>query len=157
MVIGTMTVFPIDALSMRWNHINGGFWVRKTIEKETIVILKGYFDRTRDDLEEQASPAIQRVANALGVGIATVKRVMADNNRGVTFADQANAHKGRPQRVLSDSLQAVTRDYVRKASREGKQITLEMLCQHLKATKPKQEFSIRTLGRALDRWGFTFW
>lgn len=125
-------------------------------EKETIVLLKGYFDRTGDDLEEQVSPAIQRVANALGVGIATVKRVMADYNRGVTFADQASAHKGRPQRVLSDSMQAVTRDYVRKANREGKPITLEMLCQHLKATKPKQEFSIRTLGRALDRWGFTF-
>jgi len=125
-------------------------------EKETIVILKGYFDRTRDDIEEQVVTAAQRVANALGVGIATVKRVMADYNRGVGFADQENFHKGRPQRVLSDSMQAVTRDYVRKANREGKHITLEMLCQHLEATKPEQEFSIRTLGRALDRWGFTF-
>jgi transposase len=31
-----------------------------------------------------------------------------------------------------------------------------MLYQHLEATKPGQAFSIRTLGRALDRWGFTF-
>jgi hypothetical protein len=50
-------------------------------EKETIVALKKYFDRTRDDLLEQASPSVQKVVNALGVGVATVKRVMADHNR----------------------------------------------------------------------------
>lgn len=125
-------------------------------EKETIVTLKGYFDRTRDDREEQASSTVQRVANALGIGIATVKRVMADYNRGVSFADQEKVHRGRPQHALADSMQTVTREYVRKANREGTYITLEMLCQHLEAIKPGQEFSIRTLGRALDRWGFTF-
>lgn len=35
-------------------------------------------------------------------------------------------------------------------------LTLEMLCQHIKVMKTEQEFSVRTLGRALDRWGFTF-
>jgi len=126
------------------------------VEKETIVTLKGYFDRTRDDPQEQASSNVQRVANALGVGIATVKRVMADYNRGVIFADQEKIHRGRPRQVLTDSMQAVTREYVREANREGKHITLEMLCQHLESIKSGQEFSIRTLGRALDRWGFTF-
>jgi transposase/ribosomal protein L19E len=53
-------------------------------------------------------------------------------------------------------MQTATREYVRKANREGAYITLEMLHQHLKAIKSEQEFSIRTLGRALDRWGFTF-
>ena len=41
-------------------------------EKETIVTLKEYFDRTRDDPQEQAISNVQRVANALGIGIATV-------------------------------------------------------------------------------------
>ena len=125
-------------------------------EKETIVTLKGYFDRTRDDREEQASSTVQRIANTLGIGIATVKRVMADYNRGVSFTDQEKVYRGRPQHALTDSMQTVTREYVRKANREGKYITLEMLCQHLEAIKPRQKFSIRTLGRALDRWGFTF-
>ena len=31
-----------------------------------------------------------------------------------------------------------------------------MLCQHLEEVLPEQKFSVRTLGRALDRWGFTF-
>jgi transposase len=125
-------------------------------EKETIVTLKRYFDRTRDDPQEQACPSVQRVVNALNISIATVKRVMADHNRGVSFMDQEGIHRGRPPRALSDSLQTVTREYVRKANREGMYITLEMLCHHLKEIDPGQEFSVRTLGRALDRWGFTF-
>ena len=125
-------------------------------EKETIVALKKYFDRTREDMQEQTSPSSQRVVNALGVGIATVKRVMADYNRGVIFTEQEKIHKGRPPRVLSDSMQTVTREYVRNANMEGSHITLETLCKHLKNIKPEQEFSVRTLGRALDRWGFTF-
>ena len=125
-------------------------------EKETIVVLKKYFDRTKDDVQEHASPSVQRVVNALGFGIATVKRVMADHNRGITFTKQEKIHKGRPPRALSDSMQTVTREYVRSANKEGAHITLEMLCKHLKDIKPEQEFSVRTLGRALDRWGFTF-
>jgi len=126
------------------------------IEKEMIVILKDYFDRTRDDPQEQACLSVQRVVNALGISIATVKRVMADFNRGVAFVDQEEAHRGRPPRALSSSMQTVTREYVRKANREGMYVTLETLCKHLKAINPGQEFSVRTLGRALDRWGFTF-
>jgi len=49
-------------------------------------------------------------------------------------------------------MQTVTREYVRSANKEGTHITLEMLCKHLEDIKPEQEFSIRTLGRALDRW-----
>lgn len=124
-----------------------------TIEKETIVTLKKYFDRTRDDPQEQMIPGVQRVVNALGVSIATVKRVMANYNRGVQFEDQEEIYRGRPQLVLPNSMQAVTREYVRTANREGKHVTLELLYQHLKDLEPENEFSVRTLGRALDRWG----
>ena len=125
-------------------------------EKEVIVALKHYFDRTIGDSQEQVSPSVQRVVNAMGVSIATVKRIMADHNRGVDFVAQEEIHRGRPPRMLSDSIQTVTREYVREANKEGRYITLEMLCQHIKAIKTEQEFSVRTLGRALDRWGFTF-
>ena len=125
-------------------------------EKETIVTLKKYFDRTKSDVEEQNSPSVQRVVNALGVGIATVKRVMADHNRGINFSEQKTAHRGRPPRVLSDSMQSMTREYIRSANMKGTYITLEMLCKYLEKKKAEQSFSIRTLGRALDRWGFIF-
>jgi transposase len=125
-------------------------------EKETVVALKNYFDRTKGDQQEMSSPSVQRVANALGFGVATVKRIMADHKCGVNFADSVKEHRGRPQRALSDSMQAITREYVRNANMEGAYITLEMLCQHLESVKSEHKFSIRTLGRALDRWGFTF-
>ena len=85
-------------------------------EKETIVKLKKYFDCARDDPQEQTCPSVHRVVNALNISIATVKRVMADHNRGVDFVDQERIHRRRPPRVLPDSLQTVTRAYVRQAN-----------------------------------------
>ena len=125
-------------------------------EKEAIVKLKEYFDRTKDDMEERECLSVQRVSHALDVSVATVKRIMADHNRGVLFEEQAEAQRGHRPLSLPDSLQTVTREYVREANREGTYITLETLCQHLEATNPGHDFSIRTLGRALDRWGFAF-
>lgn len=126
--------------------------------KSTIVTLKAYFDRTRDDAREEKSHAVDRVANALGVGVATVKRVMAEHHRGVNFFDVPAARRGRPDHSLSDSFQTITREHVRKANQEGAYVTLEMLQEHLKthAGDDLIDVSIRTLGRALDRWGFTF-
>lgn len=125
-------------------------------EKKAIVALKEYFDRTKNDLLEQEIPSVDKVTHAFGYGIATVKRVMADYNRGASFEEVEKIHRGRPQRVLSDSLQTITRDYIRRANKEGTYLTLEMLCHHLSEEDPEQEFSVRTLGRALDRWGFTY-
>jgi hypothetical protein len=96
------------------------------------------------------------VVNALDIGIATVKRVMADYNRGISFVDRVELKRGRRPQALSNSMQTVARDYVRKANREGQHITLEILCQHLRTIAPEEDFSVRTLGRALDRWGFIF-
>ena len=125
--------------------------------KRAIVLLKDYFDRTKGDSREQDCSSAQRAANALGVGIATVKRVMADYNRNPdVLAREVSLHRGRPPRALADSLQTITRDYVRQANREGSHITLEMLAEHLKEEGCDPNFSVRTLGRTLDRWGFTF-
>ncbi len=125
-------------------------------DKKAIVALKEYFDRTRNDLEEQECLSVERVVNALGFGIATVKRTMADHSRGVNFDKVETVFRGRPERALFDSTQTIVRDYIRKANKEGAYITLEMLWQYLEEIAPEQEFSVRTLGRALDRWGFTF-
>lgn len=125
-------------------------------EKRSIVSLKMYFDRTKDDFQEQENSSAQKVANALGFGVATIKRIMADYNRGTNFDITEQAFRGRPQRVLSESIQTAVRHYIRQANKEGAYITLEMLCQHLAGDSPEKEFSVRTLGRALDRWGFTY-
>ena len=122
-----------------------------------MILLKDYFDRTKDDLCEQDCPSAERTANALGVGIATVKRVMADYHRSPDLLVRTDSmRRGRPPRVIADSVQTITRDYVRQANREGAHLTLEMLAAYLKQEGCEPDFSLRTLGRALDRWGFTF-
>ena len=125
-------------------------------EKKAIVALKQYFDRTVGDLEEQEELSVQRVSNALGFGLSTVRKTMADYSRGVDFDKESIVYRGRPQRALSDSAQTIVREYIRNANKEGAYMTLETLWQYLEEVAPEQEFSIRTLGRALDRWGFTF-
>lgn len=125
--------------------------------KKAIVDLKLYFDRSKNDSKELDLPSVTKVSHALNIGVATVKRIMAEFNRNPNFLQAMPPMRGRPQRAISDSCQAVVRRYVRNANTEGNYITLEMLHQHLKQTlNNKQDYSIRTLGRALDRWGFTF-
>lgn len=68
---------------------------------------------------------------------------------------EESIRRGRPPRVLSDSLQTSTREYVRQANREGSHLTREMLAEYLKAEGGAPNFSVRTLGRARDSWGFT--
>ena len=125
--------------------------------KRAIVLVKDYFDRTKGDVREQDGSSAERTAHALGVGFATVKRVMADSKRSPAgLMQEESIRRGRPPRVLSDSLPTIPREYVRQAHREGSHRTLEMLAEYLKAEGRAPNFSVRTLGRALDRWGFTF-
>jgi transposase len=125
--------------------------------KRAIVLVKDYFDRAKGALREQEDSSTERTAHALGVGLATVKRVMADSKRSPAgLIQEESIRRGRPPRVLSDSLQTITREYVRQANREGSHLTLEMLSEYLKEEGSAPNFSVRTLGRALDRWGFTF-
>src|SRR5260370_41184671 len=82
---------------------------------------------------------------------------MADCNRNPDMLErEVSLRRGRPSRARADSVQTITRDYVRQANREGAHITLEMLAAHLKDEGCDPNFSVRTLGRTLDRWGFTF-
>ena len=77
--------------------------------KRAIVLVKDYFDRTKGDLREHECSRAERAANALGVGLATVKRVMADSKRSPAWLIQDESiRRGRPPRVISDSLQTMT-------------------------------------------------
>lgn len=124
--------------------------------KKAVVLLKNYFDRTREDQEEQLLTSAEKTAHALSLGVASVKRIMSDYNRDPTVIERDQFKRGHPPLILPDSLQTITRDYVRKANQEGKYITLEMLSKHILTYNPDENFSIRTLGRALGRWGFTY-
>lgn len=124
--------------------------------KKAIVKIKDYFDRTRLDQYEHKISSVERTANALNLGIATVKRVMADFKRDPDLLEKLPQNKGRPNYAMPDAMQSIVRDYIRAANQEGLFITQEVLRQHLLEYEPSLEIDIRTLGRTLDRWGFTY-
>lgn len=124
--------------------------------KKAIVHIKGYFKRTSLDENEHLKPCDERTANALGLGIATVRRVMADFNRDPDLLEMPPKDKGRPGHVMPEALQSLVREYIRSANKEGMYITLDMLRQHLIEFNSSSEINTRTLGRALDRWGFSY-
>ena len=73
-------------------------------ERRVIVTLKEYFDRNKAMLRARDS-STQMVADALGIGLATVDRVMANYRKDPNSIYTITPPKGRPEYVLDSSLQ----------------------------------------------------
>lgn len=125
-------------------------------EKRFIVSVKHYFDRNRPESSIRDSSA-QMTADSLGIGIATVHRVMASYNKDPENLDTPPKPRGCPEYSIGDFYQERVRSYIRTANAEGKYITLETIAKYLQEQSPEaSEFHDRTLARTLDRWGFEF-
>jgi len=123
--------------------------------KKTVVILKDYFDRNKKfDLGKCASA--QLAADALELSRVTVDRVMREYRKNPDSIHQPPKMKGKPSFALDASNQEVVRAYIRQANLEGCYITLETIRLFLLERAPESSFSIMTLSRTLDRWGFEF-
>jgi transposase len=121
--------------------------------KRLIVSAKQYFDNNKLTPKE---PSAKRTADALGIGIATVKRVMADYNRDPNLLDKPKEMRGRPVHAVSASHQEIVRSYIRTANSKGVHITLADIQTFLENQYPNESFHKTTLGRTLNRWGFEF-
>ena len=121
--------------------------------KKLVVSVKQYFDRNKFKPME---PSVKRTADAFGIGIATVKRVMADFNRDPKLLDEPAKMRGRPIHAVSASNQEAVRAYIRSANKKGGYITLANIRDFLKETSTDEPFHIATLARTLNRWGFEF-
>jgi hypothetical protein len=70
--------------------------------KKNVVLVKQYFDRNKFQPSE---PSYKRTAEALGLGQATVKRVMADYSRDPSLLDKPTKIRGSPAHSVSTSYQ----------------------------------------------------
>ena len=121
--------------------------------KKLVVSVKQYFDGKK---LKPMEPSVKRTADALGIGVATVKRVMADYNRDPKLLDEPAKVRGRPDHAVRATHQEAIRAYIRSANKQGKYITLSTIEDFLKERSEGKAFHIATLARTLNRWGFEF-
>ncbi len=121
--------------------------------KRIIVSVKYYFDQTQIVPHE---PSVKRTAEAVGIGVATVKRIMADYNRDPKLLDKPPKKKGRPSYAVKMSHLEAVRTFIRTANNEGRPVTLADIQEFLKSEYGDESFHKATLARTLNRWGFEF-
>jgi transposase len=121
--------------------------------KKLVVLVKQYFDRNK---LKPMEPSTKRTADALGIGMATVKRIMADFNHDPKLLDESPKIRGRPVYAVSGSYQETVRTYIRSANKKGAYITLANIRDFLKENSTDEAFHLATLARTLNRWGFEF-
>jgi len=121
--------------------------------KKIVVSVKQYFDLNKLTPKESS---VKRTANALGIGIATVKRIMADYNRDPNLLDEPTKMRGRPSYAINASYQESVRSYIRAANKKGEHITLADIRTFLEKENLDESFHKTTLAKTLNRWGFEF-
>ena len=121
--------------------------------KKLVVSVKQYFDKAKLKPYE---PSAKRTAESIGIGVATVKRIMADFNRNPSLLNEPAKTRGRPIHAVSASHQESVRSFIRAANSRGEYITLENIHGFLKENYGEDSFHKTTLARTLNRWGFEF-
>ena len=124
-------------------------------EKQAIVNLKEYFDRNKKEFG-LTEPSVQLTAEALEIGVSTVKRVMADYRRDPQLLNKPPEPKGRPSYAIDGSYEQIVRHFIRNANQNGQYITLSDIYDLIRDKEPNTRFHTATLARTLDRWGFEF-
>lgn len=124
-------------------------------EKKLIVALKHYFDRNKKEFNSKDT-SVQMVADASGIGTATIFRIMAEFNKDPNSIEPKKILRGRPEFSIDTSQQEIIRSYIRQANMEGAYITLETITDFLQKNNIDTSFHVTTLARTLDRWGFEY-
>ena len=123
---------------------------------ELVVRLKEYHDEERKACKfvPTKDPA-GRTAQALGLGVATVKRIMARYTQsGGEVVVRVPQRPGRPPSRISSNIQPIVRQFIRTENLEGRRVSVERVGSYLH-TVHGIETPKTTLWRALKRWGFT--
>ncbi len=123
--------------------------------KQLIVNLKLHFDEEKKSGKSVLTKnATGRVAHGLGIGDATVKRIMAAHKQMKKYVVEEKA-RGKPPYRLSLNLQPVIREYIRQKNLKGQKIGTEQIRDYL-LKKHSVEIPMSTFLRSLNRLGFTY-
>ncbi len=128
--------------------------------KQLVVNLVRHYEAKKPKNSEKVEKPISgqtpmRAASlALGIGEATVKRIMADYNKnGQDIVVSPPKARGKPEYRASVNLQPVIRQYIRANNFRGEHVEVERLREYL-INNYQANIPSTTLWRALKRWGF---
>jgi transposase len=123
---------------------------------EMVVHLKKHFDgeRKAGKFVSTRDPS-RRTAVGLGIGVATVKRIMARYAVGGERVVALPAKRpGRPPERLFQNVQPVVRQFIRSENLQGRRVSLDRVRDFL-LSEHGIDIPRMTLWRAVKRWGFT--
>ncbi len=123
---------------------------------EMVIWLKQHFDEERKAGKTVSTkdPA-GRTAAGLGIGIATVKRIMAQYaRRGESVVALPAKRPGRPPEPTFQNIQPIVRQFIRSENLHGQRVSIERVA-HFLFSEHGIDIARMTLWRALKRWGFT--
>lgn len=122
---------------------------------EAVVRLKKHYDEEKKTGKFVSTKgAAKRTADALGIGVATVKRIMAQYKKdGDEVVVRIKERPGRPPSSICPIAQPIVRKFIRAENLDGRRVSTDRVCRFLNS---KHEIDIpkMTLWRALNRWGF---
>jgi hypothetical protein len=125
--------------------------------KQLVINLKNFNDLERRRKNYKAIWAIEQTAKGLGIGEATVRRIMAEYNKNMqAIPDIAPKRRGKPEYAVPQNLQPVVRKYIRSQNFKGLHVSVDLVRQYLVERDSSHNFPITTLWRTLNRWGFTY-
>lgn len=125
--------------------------------KQLVLNLKEFNDIQRRENDYKAVWAIEQTAKGLGIGQATVRRIMAEYNKNKQSVPHAEPKtRGKPEYAIPQNLQPVVRQYIRSQNLKGLHVSVDLVRQHLEKNNPDYNFPTTTLWRTLSRWGFTY-
>jgi len=122
---------------------------------EAVVRLKKHYDKERKagQVVSTKDPA-KRTADALGIGVASVKRIMAQYKKdGNEVVVRIKQRPGRPPSRICPIMQPIVREFIRAENFGGRRVSIDKVCKFL-ISKHGFDIPKMTLWRALNRWGF---
>lgn len=124
--------------------------------KQLVVNLKTFYDQERQIQDFPAKWAIEKTAKGLGIGEATVRRIMAEHNKHLQSPlDSETKTRGKPQFTIPESCRSHVRDFIRSQNLDGQHVSIDLVRERLKEIN-NEDYSSTTIWRALKRWGFTY-
>jgi transposase len=125
--------------------------------KQLVINLKGFNEIERQRNGYKAIWTIEQTAKGLGIGEATVRRIMAEYNKNRQMIPSiATKQRGKPEYTVSSSFLPVVRKYIRSRNLGGLHVSVDLVRKHLTESNPDNNFPVTTLWRTLSRWGFAY-